>query len=69
MCNLIINAPYRQSLRREYIKHKNAEVARQRANGVIGKIRVKTSREKLIVWTEKYMSEFNEKECANQSFW
>ena len=56
VCNLIVNSPYKQSLRREYIEYKDAEVARQRANGVIGKIRVKTSREKLIVWTEKYMS-------------
>ena len=38
VCDLIVNAPYKQSLRREYIEYKDAEVGPQRANGVIWKM-------------------------------
>ena len=54
-----MNSPYKQHLKREYGEFKEFEVRKLRAEGKMGKIKVKTSREQLVVWSENVMAKFN----------
>ena len=58
-CDLIMNSPYKQHLKREYGEFKEFEVRKLRAEGKMGKIKVKTSREQLVVWSENFVAKFN----------
>ena len=57
-----MNKPYKQHLRYEYNKYKEAEIMKLRSSGVTGKVKVQTSRDHLIIWSELFMTKFNARE-------
>ena len=62
-----MNGPYKQHLRSEYGVFKEEEVNKLRAEGSMGKIKVKTSREQLVTWSENFMRKFNSSEESQQT--
>ena len=60
--DICINGPCKKSLRSSYLKWQFDELKRRRANGEMGKLVVKVSREQLMTWTEHFVDNFNDGE-------
>ena len=60
--DICINRPCKNFLRKQYLNWRMTVLQEKRANGVMGKVEVKISREQLMTWCEEFVSDFNSRE-------